>query len=161
MEPYLPLEGGRAPLPGQPGVVALPVPEIFSPFGRSTKGTIEKSAPTVVAGFIQWLTRSSGWRVTRKGGTTDAISENDICILFRRFTAEATRGYVHSLECRGIAHVLIGSKSLHEREEVMTLCAALKSIEHPDDELSLYATLHGSLFSRMQISSSTSNTTSS
>jgi hypothetical protein len=37
-----------------------------------------------------------------------------------------------------------GSKSLHEREEVMTLCAALKCIEHPDDDLNLYATLRGS-----------------
>src|SRR5260370_2781981 len=37
-------------------------------------------------------------------------------------------------------------RSLHEREEVMTLCSALKSVEHPDDELNLYATLRGSLF---------------
>lgn len=146
MEPYLALEGGRPPIPGQPGVVALPVPEIFSRYGRPTKGNIEKSAPIAVAGFIHWLLKSSGWQMTGKDGMSRPISENDICILFRRFTADATRGYVHSLECREIAHVLIGSKSLHEREEVMTLCAALKCIEHPDDELNLYATLRGALF---------------
>jgi ATP-dependent helicase/nuclease subunit A len=146
MTPYLPLEGGRGPTADQPGVVALPVPQIFSQYGNVTKWKIEESAPKAVAGFIQWLIRSSGWKITRRDGRDPSISENDICILFRRFTADTTRGYVHSLECRGISHVLVGSKSLHEREEVMTLCAALKCIEHPDDELNLYATLRGSLF---------------
>ncbi len=146
MDPYLPLEGGREAKPGQPGVVALPVPQIYSKYGNVTKWKIEESAPKTVAGFIQWLVKSSGWKVTRRDGSDPSISENDICILFRRFTADTTRGYVHSLECRGISHVLLGSKSLHEREEVMTLCSALKCVEHPDDELNLYATLRGSLF---------------
>jgi ATP-dependent exoDNAse (exonuclease V) beta subunit len=146
MQPYVPLEGGRQAKSGQPGVVVLPVPNIFNQYGRVTKGNIEESAPKAVAGFIQWLIKSSGWKITRRDASDPSISVNDICILFRRFTADTTRGYVHSLECRRISHVLVGSKSLHEREEVMTLCSALKSVEHPDDELNLYATLRGSLF---------------
>jgi len=40
----------------------------------------------------------------------------------------------------------VGSKSFHGREEVETLRAALNAIEWPDDELSVFATLKGSLF---------------
>ena len=43
-------------------------------------------------------------------------------------------------------HVLVGSRSFHQREGVETLRAALTAIEWPDDELSVYATLRGSLF---------------
>ncbi len=43
-------------------------------------------------------------------------------------------------------HLLAGSKSFHRREEVETLRAALTAIEWPDDELSVFATLKGSLF---------------
>lgn len=42
--------------------------------------------------------------------------------------------------------MLIGSKSFHDREEVGTLCAALRAIEDPFDKLNVYATLRGSLF---------------
>src|ERR1019366_648073 len=50
------------------------------------------------------------------------------------------------LEARGIAHLLVGSKSFHRREEVGTLRTALRAIEWPDDELSVFAVLRGSLF---------------
>ncbi len=43
-------------------------------------------------------------------------------------------------------HVLVGGKTFHDREEVETLRAALAAIEWPDDELSVFATLRGSLF---------------
>ena len=43
-------------------------------------------------------------------------------------------------------HLLAGSKSFHRREEVETLRAGLAAIEWPDDELSVFATLKGSLF---------------
>src|SRR5207302_1507078 len=46
----------------------------------------------------------------------------------------------------GVAHLVAGSKSFHHREEVETLRTALVAIEWPDDELSVYATLKGSLF---------------
>jgi ATP-dependent exoDNAse (exonuclease V) beta subunit len=69
--------------------------------------------------------------------------------MFRRFEKygfDMTKAYVDALEARGIAHLLVGGKSFHEREEVETLRTALSAIEWPDDELSVFATLHGSLF---------------
>ncbi len=70
-------------------------------------------------------------------------------MLFRRRTQagqDLTREYARALEARGVAHLLAGSKSFHHREEVETLRAALTAIEWPDDELSVFATLKGSLF---------------
>ena len=70
-------------------------------------------------------------------------------MLFRRFTnfgQDITRDYVRAFEAREIPHLLVGSKSFHSREEVETLRAALTAIEWPDDELSVFATLKGSLF---------------
>src|SRR5262249_28296674 len=70
-------------------------------------------------------------------------------ILFRRFTnygTDLTQEYVRALEARGIAHLLVGSKSFHRREEVGTIRTALRAIEWPDDELSVYAVLRGSLY---------------
>src|SRR5262249_19973683 len=40
----------------------------------------------------------------------------------------------------------VGGRSFHDREEVQTIRAALTAIEWPDDELSVFATLKGSLF---------------
>jgi ATP-dependent exoDNAse (exonuclease V) beta subunit len=144
MPDYLPLEGGRAALADQPGIVALPVPEVFG-YRAEKKEVVQSSAPRAVAAFIKWLLDERKWSIQRDG-TPAAISPSDICILFRRFTPDVTNPYVRSLECQEIPHVLIGSKSLHGREEVMTLCAALRAIEDPHDELNLYATLRGSLF---------------
>jgi ATP-dependent helicase/nuclease subunit A len=142
---YLSLEGGRDDLNDQPGVAVLPVPEVFG-WTAETKGAIEASAPKAIAGLIRWLVDSSDWLTQHRDGTMARISESDICVLFRRFTPDVTNGYVRSLERQNIRHVLIGSKSLHDREEVMTLCAALRAIEDPYDELNVYATLRGSLF---------------
>ena len=78
-----------------------------------------------------------------------AISPRHVAILFRRFTnwgADITRDYVRALEAREIPHLLVGSKSFHTREEVETFRAALSAIEWPEDELSVFATLRGSLF---------------
>ena len=57
-----------------------------------------------------------------------------------------TRPYVDAIEARGIPHLLVGGKAFHGREEVETIRAALSAIEWPDDELSVFATLKGSLF---------------
>ncbi len=57
-----------------------------------------------------------------------------------------TRPYVEALEARGIAHLLVGGRSFHNRAEIETLRAALAAIEWPEDELSVFATLRGSLF---------------
>jgi len=77
------------------------------------------------------------------------IQARHICLLFRRFISyqeDMTRPYVDALEARGIPHLLVGGRSFHDRAEIETLRAALAAIEWPDDELSVFATLRGSLF---------------
>ncbi|MDO8679861.1 MAG: 3'-5' exonuclease, partial [Acidobacteriota bacterium] len=77
------------------------------------------------------------------------IAASDVCLLFRRFLHfgdDVTRDYVEALEARGVPHLLVGGKTFHEREEVDAIRAALTAIEWPEDELSVYATLHGPLF---------------
>jgi len=77
------------------------------------------------------------------------IQARHICLLFRRFVSfheDMTRPYVEALEARGIAHLLVGGRSFHNRAEIETLRAALCAIEWPEDELSVFAALRGSLF---------------
>src|SRR5260370_11137482 len=111
---------------------------------------ILQCSPSAVAAFIQWLLKSSGWTVREdKKGQRRPIKAEDVCILLRRFTnngVDLTQDYVRSLEARKIEHVLVGSKGLHEREETAAIRTALRAIEWPDDELSVYAVLHGPLF---------------
>src|SRR6185436_17525011 len=150
---YEELSPYRANLPGQPAVVALPVPE---PYGqrRVAAYAIEKSLPDAVGAFVSWLLARSGWTVTERTARdelpmTMPIEPRHVCILFRRFLqlgADVTRPYVDALEARSVPHLLVGGKSFHDREEVDTLRAALAAIEWPDDELSVFATLRGALF---------------
>jgi ATP-dependent helicase/nuclease subunit A len=146
---YLPLEGGVEAPEGQPSIVALPMPE---PYGTRNLSNVKIDAcsPDAVAGFIQWLCNTSGWKVRdRSTGEWTPVRAEHVCILFRRFTnfgTDLTQEYVRCLEARGIAHLLVGSKSFHRREEVGTLRTALRAIEWPDDELSVFAVLRGSLF---------------
>jgi ATP-dependent exoDNAse (exonuclease V) beta subunit len=146
---YVPLEE-FAPAPELPSIVVLPVPQ---PYGKYdvAKYAIEHSLPVATAAFVDWLLRESGWRVRHPDGSNDLvpIESRHIAILFRRFMSfetDMTRDYVHALEDRNIPHLLWGSRSFHEREEVETVRAALNAIEWPDDDLSLYATLRGALF---------------
>ena len=77
------------------------------------------------------------------------VQARHICLLFRRFVSydeDATRPYVQALEARGVPHLLVGGRTFHNRAEIETLRAALAAIEWPDDELSVFATLRGSLF---------------
>jgi len=134
----------------QPSVIALPVPR---PFGkqRLAKSAIDDSLPDAVAAFVHWLLHASGWTISdpEQPAKRVPIAARHICILMRRFdsySGDVTRGYVRELEARDIRHLLLGGRSYHEREEVETLRAALNAIEWPDDELSVFATLHGSLF---------------
>jgi ATP-dependent helicase/nuclease subunit A len=150
MPGYIPLTKGRAPHPGQPAIIALPMP---TPYGvqNITKKAIDACAPATVAAFIEWLLARK-WRVSDREdpGVSREIEASDICILFRRFTnyrTDLTAEYVRCLEARGIRHVLVGSKSFHTREEVVAIRTALRAIEWPDDELSVFATIRGSLFS--------------
>jgi ATP-dependent exoDNAse (exonuclease V) beta subunit len=146
---YLPLDGGVDGPGDQPAIIALPMPK---PYGTRnvSKGKIEECSPAAVAAFIEWLCTESGWKVRdRSTSQWVAVRPEHICILFRRFTnfgVDLTQEYVRALEARGIEHLLVGSKSFHRREEVGTLRTALRAVEWPDDELSVFAVLRGSLF---------------
>jgi ATP-dependent exoDNAse (exonuclease V) beta subunit len=129
----------------------------------------EKSLPDAVGAFIDWLIRDSDWKVAERPAVAKSslaptaaldfrpgetehlvpIQARHICLLFRRFISyqeDMTRPYVEALEARGIAHLLVGGRSFHNRAEIETLRAALAAIEWPEDELSVFATLRGSLF---------------
>ena len=134
----------------QPSIVALPVPR---PYGvrNISKEKINLSLPPAVGGFVDWLLHRSHWKIRDPEGSNALIpiAARHICILFRRFVnmgADVTRAYVKALEAHDIPHLLVGSRSFHKREEVETLRAALTAVEWPDDELSIFATLKGSLF---------------
>jgi ATP-dependent exoDNAse (exonuclease V) beta subunit len=131
----------------QPSIVALPVPKPYEGDEIRPSAILECSSSAVGA-FIEWLVRKSDWTV-RQGDTRRKVKEEDICILFRRMTSsgkDLSQDYVRSLEARGIQHVLVGSKGLHQREEAAIVRTALRAIEWPDDELSVYAVLRGPLF---------------
>jgi len=130
----------------QPSVIVLPVPRPYKT--RIAKEAINKSLPDAIAAFIAWLVNESGWTV-REDDQDVPVKERHIAVLFRRRTQagrDLTREYALALESRSVAHVLAGSRSFHHREEVETLRVALTAIEWPDDELSVFATLKGSLF---------------
>ena len=148
---YVPLARHRDELPGQPGIVALPVPKPYGRYGGFAKSAIDESLPDAVGAFVAWLLKESGWKVTERErpGESVPVSARHVCLLFRRFTSfgrDVTRPYVEALEARGIPHLLVGGRSFHLREEVESLRTALAAIEWPDDELSVYATLKGPLF---------------
>ena len=146
---YVPLSRARDDLSGQPSLVALPVPE---PYGKRNVSGIEidKSLPDAVGAFVDWLIHDSGWRVTEHQGAEPVpIRAGHVCLLFRRFVSfgtDMTRSYVDALEARGVSHLLVGGRAFHGREEIETLRAALAAVEWPDDQLSVFATLRGSLF---------------
>ena len=107
-------------------------------------------APETTAAFVEWLLHSSDWTVRdERDNTRRPVRVDDICILFRKtvsYDEDLTQRYVRALEARNIEHVLVGSKSFHRREEIGTIRAALRAVEWPDDELSVYAVLRGALF---------------
>ena len=154
---YVALSEARVADDGQPAIVALPVPK---PYGRGGFGAfrasgkaIDASLPDAIGAYIAWLTDKSGWMVSEKqtDGTEERVKlqPRHIAVLFRRFVSfgeDVTRPYVDAIEARGVPHLLVGGKAFHGREEVETVRAALAAIEWPDDELSVFATLKGSLF---------------
>jgi len=148
---YVPLEPFRPPVEGQPPVIALPVPAPYSPWGKIVNWRIDESLPDVVAAWIDWLVRESGWTVTEREKPDERVrvEPRHVCVLFRRFRSgpvDVTRPYVTALEARMLPHLLVGGSSFHEREEVEAIRNALTAIERPDDELAVFATLRGPLF---------------
>ena len=152
---YVPLSPTRSAPAGQPAVVVLPVPRPYG-YRRVAASAIERSLPDAVGAFVSWLIDESGWMVTAAAGAEDGggsgpvpIAARHVCLLFRRFESfrrDMTRPYVDALEAREIPHLLVGGRAFHEREEVATMRSALAAVEWPDDELSVFATLRGSLF---------------
>lgn len=145
---YIALEEVRPAPIDQPALVALP---IGRPYGRwnITKTQLESELPNTVGSFVSWLLAESGWRVGDPEGLREIRSE-DVCILFRRYVSwgrDITRAYTRALEVRGVSHVLVGERTFHQREEVESLRAAMTAVEWPEDELAVFATLRGSLFS--------------
>ncbi|HYP15077.1 MAG TPA: UvrD-helicase domain-containing protein, partial [Bryobacteraceae bacterium] len=145
---YSPLDESGPQIPGQPAVVALPVPAPYGDFRDVTKKAINESLPAATAAYIDWLLNESRWKV-RENGDLVPIASRHICILFRRFLQyreDITRPYVKGLETRGIPHLLVGSRTFHHREEIEAVRTALTAIEWPEDELAVFAALKGSLF---------------
>jgi ATP-dependent helicase/nuclease subunit A len=153
---YVPLAPFRLAEDSQPAIVALPVPKPYARNGpqRASAKAIEESLPDAVGAFIAWLVdEKHGWTVSER--QVDGLEKRvpvqprHVAVLFRRFVNfrdDVTRPYVNAIEARGIPHLLVGGRAFHDREEVETIRAALAAIEWPDDELSVFATLKGSLF---------------
>jgi ATP-dependent helicase/nuclease subunit A len=151
---YVPLLPHRPDAPEQPAIVALP---IAYPYGKSiygppqvTQTALNEAQPGAIGAFVAWmLSPECSWTVGGPEGRRKKIVASDVCLLFRRFLhfgRDITRDYVESLEAHGIPHLLVGGKTFHEREEVDAVRTALTAIEWPEDELSVYAALHGPLF---------------
>jgi ATP-dependent exoDNAse (exonuclease V) beta subunit len=151
---YVPLAPHRPGLDTQPAVIALPVPEPYpaADYKKPAFWKIEETEPDGIAAFVDWLVRKSGWTVTeRRDATTRVkIEPRHVCLLFRRFRSfakDVTRPYVRALEARRLPHLLVGGSGFHAREEIEAIRNALSAIERPDDELAMFATLRGPLFS--------------
>ncbi len=151
---YIALGEHREPIAGQPAVIALPAPRPYGSRNLSNR-EIEACQPYATVEFVRWLIEDSGFEVEvpdpdRPGQRMRSrIRPRDVCLLFRRFLSwnrDTSREYVRGLEAVGIPHLLLGARSFHEREEVEALRSALKAVEWPDDDLSVYATLRGGLF---------------
>ena len=147
-EPVIPISSvGEGP----PELIALPVPEPRIWRGQVTHKSFHSSFPDAAAAFIDWLLRTQPWQLDdpEKPGAKTGIEARHITFLFRRFISgdrDITRPYIRALDARRIPHLLVGSRTFHQREEVESIRAALTAVEWPDDELNVFATLRGSLF---------------
>ena len=120
----------------------------------SRPGASRTRCPDAIGAFIAWIIDPAhGWQVSERqadGGERPVpLQARHIAVLFRRFVSfgdDVTAAYVQAIEARGVAHLLVGGKAFHGREEVETVRTALAAIEWPDDELSVFGTLKGSLF---------------
>lgn len=149
---YVPLAPFRPAHDEQPALVALPIPKPYGYGQRVTKKAVRRSEPEAVAAWIDWLLSESGWRVTTRRAPNEPVpvQAHHVCLLFKQlrtaWDGDLTRPYIEALERRGVPHVVVGGRSFFAREEVEALIAALRVIEWPADDLSVYATLRGPLF---------------
>lgn len=146
---YVALSPYRRAVTDQPAVVALPAPRARVWREGPVKGSVEESLPDAVGAFVAWLVHESGWTV-EEAGERVPVAPRHVCLLFKSlhstFKEDPVRAYVDALERRLVPHVLMGGRTFHDREEVAALRQALAAIEWPDDELAVYAALHGPFF---------------
>lgn len=146
---YLPLEGGPEPYADQPAVLALPVRHPFGEFGSVWKHAVRTSLEQDIPAFVRWLLTESDWTVRGEDGAPRPIEASDVCILFRKLGTRKDLYFEpiqRNLEAHRIETVLVGSRSLHQRDEIEALITAATSLEWPRDELAVYGTLRGPLF---------------
>ena len=139
---YLPLHSGRVSVSQGPALAGIPVPK------AQYLGDLRREEPEAVAGFVEWLLRER--TVPGTGGKPRPVEPSDICLLFRRFRSWGRlvpHPYAESLRKRGIPFSLAAVESYVGSAEMNVLRAALTAIEFPRDEVSVYATLRGPLFS--------------
>ena len=140
---YAPLAGHREAMPGPP-LAGIEVPHC-----RNTRD-LEQREPGAVADFVKRLL-DSDFQVSGRDGERRRVEPRDICLLFRRvrrFGRLLVPGpYAEALRSRDIPHSLQAVESYIGSAEVSFLRAALTAVEFPGDELSVYATLRGPLFS--------------
>jgi ATP-dependent exoDNAse (exonuclease V) beta subunit len=148
---YVPLSPAREKIEGQPAAVALPIPRPYGDWGTIAFYAIQRSEPGAVASWLRWLLEESGWKVSSRGDEAPRpVRPSDVCLLFRRFVygqQSVTQPYVDALQALDVPHVLVGGRGFHQREEIDAMRVALTAVERPDDELSVFSTLRGPLFS--------------
>ncbi len=148
---YVPLKPHRLGIADQPALVALPIARPYGDRGYLTQHAMARSEPNAVAAWVRWLVEESGWLVTSRTSTEPRpVTPSDVCLLFRRFVSggrSITQPYTEQLQGLDVPHVLIGGRGFHQREEIEAMRVALTAIERPDDELSVFSTLRGPLFS--------------
>ena len=120
--------------------------------GASRKTAIEARCPTRSAPSSDWLVEESGWtrdgaRAAGRGRPGRAAARLPAVPPLHALGRRRHAPYVEALEARGIAHVLVGGKSLPRARGGRERCAPRSTaIEWPDDELVVFATLRGPLF---------------
>lgn len=142
---YYPLSAFRAQPAAGASVIALPIQGDPRAYGRSARSAIARQTADTVAAFIERLLAAPEGVLPQRDAP---LRPQDLCLLFRRFRSfgqEATTPYLSALTAREIPHVLIGGRAFHQREEILCLRTVLQAIEWPDDELQVYAALHGPL----------------
>jgi ATP-dependent helicase/nuclease subunit A len=145
---YRPLEALREGPPGQPGIIALPVPR---PYGKKqlAKDAVSRSLPVAIADAVAYLLEGPLQIEDPRTGALRPILAQDIAILFRQIVdwgENRTTVVSEALSARGIPHIALGGVGLGERAEAHALVTALSAIEDPRDALLVYATLKGLLF---------------
>ena len=129
---------------GSAALAAIPL--AHAPYLRQ----LEEQEPAAVADFVAGLLESDFGVSSPDGGPPRPVEPSDIALLFRRFRSFrrlVPQPYADALRDHGIPHSLAAVQSYIGSAELSFLRAALTSIEFPDDELSVYATLRGPLFS--------------